>query len=412
MLKPKYLAIIFIAIAGTAALLCNQNDCTKTAKPIVVKDTITYISEIDTVLKQFDSLITADLDSTKTVGAAIAIVYKGKIDYLKCYGVKKSGRNDSVDQNTIFRLASVSKTMSGLLAGILNEENSIDLDEKVIEILPDFRLKTESNTQNLTVRQLLSHTSGLVPHAYDNLIEDGVPFSTIYSALHEVDISAKPGELYGYQNVIFSLLDTIVFTKTGKSFGELFKEKLFNPCKMDNASTSFTDYRQTKNKSYPHSKYYSAYKPMKLNDRYYNTLPAAGINASISDMANVINHILLEDTSVFKQGVLDTIFTPQVKTPLKRSYLRRWGKTDSKHYALGWRIIGYKNKTIAYHGGYVQGYRTEIALCRDENIGIVYLSNSPSKTAAIVVPTFLNLYFDFKTNQKLTAEISDSTEMY
>jgi beta-lactamase class C len=237
-----------------------------------------------------------------------------------------------------------------------------------------------------------------VPHAYDNLIEAKIDFKTIIDSMVNVDISAEPGHLYSYQNAIFSLIDTISSLKTSKKFNVLLNEKLFQPFNMRTATVGFKPFENNSNKAIPHIRIKDGFAPAKLNDRYYNTIPAAGINASISDMASFVQHLLRQES--FYKNLTDTILEPQVYTPLRRSYFRRWGKVDSRHYGLGWRIVGYKGNTIAYHGGFVRGYRAEVALCREANIGIVYLSNSPSLTASISVPTFLNLYFDSIEQQK------------
>ena len=75
---------------------------------------------------------------------------------------------------------------------------------------------------------------------------------------------------------------------------------------------------------------------------------------------------------------------------------RSWDKIDSKHYALGWRILQYKGKKIAQHSGYVQGYQAEIAICEEEEVGIAILSNSPNSYFSESVPKFLNLFFEHK----------------
>jgi beta-lactamase class C len=140
-----------------------------------------------------------------------------------------------------------------------------------------------------------------------------------------------------------------------------------------------------------------------MNDRYYNTSPAAGVNASISDMKNFLL-TLLSDTSKISSRVEEVIFTPQIRTNLSRGYFSQWQPVDSKEYGIGWRIVGYKGRKVAYHGGYVKGYRAEIALCKEENFGIVYLSNSPSLIAARSVPEFINRLFEFKDEQRLAAK--------
>ncbi len=350
-------------------------------------------AELRGILGQYDSLISNEVKESGTVGAAIAVVYKGQVAFMKCFGVRKAGEKGEVDQNTIFRLGSVSKTITGVLAGILSEEGVLDLDTRVKDVIPGFRLKSEESTELLTVRNLLSHTTGLVPHAYDLLVEDHVPFHIIMDSLRRVNISAPPGKLYGYQNVMFSLYDTLSEVTTSQDFGTLLSDHVFEPFGMYHASTGFSSFKNNPDKAYPHYRSRRGYRPLPLNDRYYNTLPAAGINASISDMAQFLR---VMQSRPDLGPVLDTVFSPQINSPLRWSYLRYWDHVDSKQYALGWRIIGYKGRKIAYHAGYVDGYKSEIALCKTEDIGIVYLTNSPNKVASVSVPEFLNLYFDLK----------------
>ena len=353
--------------------------------------------DIEEILTEYDSLISAEIKASGTVGAAVAVTYKNQVVLMKCFGVKKSGTKDSIDENTIFRLASVSKPISGVLAGMLAEEKIIGLDDKVTDYIPGLRLKNPTITDELTIRNLLSHTTGLAPHAYDDLVEQKVPFIQIMNQLYTANTSSLPGQLYAYQNVMFSLYDTIVASRTGKNYGDVLKEKLFIPFGMNDASTGFESFRNDDNKALPHS----GATPIKMNDRYYNTIPAAGVNASISDMKNFLLTLLADSTPALN-NVEEMIFTPQIQTDLTRGYFSQWNKVDSKEYGIGWRIVGYKGRKVAYHGGYVKGYRAEIALCKDEQVGIVYLSNSPSAIAAKSVPEFINRLFDFKDQQKLT----------
>ncbi len=357
-------------------------------------ETKTYTA-FDSLIFRYDSLITSEIDGSATVGAALAVIHKGDIAFMKCFGVKKQGENEPVNAHTVFRLASVSKTITGVLAGILAEEKAVGLDDRVVDYIPDFRLKDSLSTYGLTVRHLLSHTSGLVPHAYDNLVEAGLPMTAIMDSLFRVNISGAPGLLYGYQNVLFSLYDTIAALKTSKSFDQLLTEKLFIPFGMRNASAGYHPFSSNNNKAYPHIGYYGGkYRALPLNNRYYNTIPAAGINASIMDMARFLIALSDRESTHSIHRIADSVMTPQVVSPLRWHYLRKWDRVDSKHYGLGWRLIGYKGRNIAYHGGYVQGYRSEIALCREEEIGIAFLTNSPNRVGSMVVPSFLDMYFE------------------
>jgi beta-lactamase class C len=360
--------------------------------------------EIQGIIDEYDKVITEEIDNSGTVGSAIAIVYKDRISYLKCFGVRKAGEVRPVDENTIFRLASVSKTITGVLAGMLDCENIIKLDDKVGLYIPGFRLKSRECANELTLRNILSHTSGLIPHAYDNLVEEKVPLQHIIKVLDKVNISSKPGQLYSYQNVMFSLIDPVINARTSKSYSELVKEKVYIPFNMKNASTDFQSFKNSDNKAFPHVKRNGLYTPVRLNDRYYNTAPAAGVNASISDMANFML-ALLNTNNKHDSIIHQTVFTPQVVTPLSGGYLRHWNNVRSRHYGIGWRIIGCQGREVAYHGGYVQGYRAEIALCREEKAGIVYLSNSPDGVASKSIPLFLDLLFNFQDSKHILTSI-------
>lgn len=372
-----------------------------------IKDVIyNPVSEIENTLGKIDTFLVANLKESGTVGAAAVITYKGEIAYVKTWGKRKSGETEPVDKNTVFRLASVSKPITGVLAGILHEEKTINLEDKVSKYLPEVQLKDSLNTNNLKIKHLLSHTSGLIPHTYDLMVEDKVPLKTIIGKLKEVDISAPPGQLYAYQNVMYSIYDPVLQKITGESFSDVLQKKVFNPFHMYDASTGFNAFKRNDNKAFPHvNRGNNRYIPIKLNNRYYNTIPAAGINASISDLGNLLKVLSNSDSEIISDEVLQILFTPQIVSPLKRTYFRSWGKLGTKHYGVGWRIVNYKNRKVAYHGGYVTGYKAEIAVCPEEEIGIAILSNSPNQITARNMPYILNNLFEQK--EKIVQENSE-----
>lgn len=394
MKKATYiLAILPLTIVLFVFLYQTNTGATEPA-PIMPPSVEKVLTHEDSLVMHYDTLLTGLLDSAGTVGAAAVISINGEIAYMKPYGIKKAGSQDTVDPHTIFRLASVSKPVTGTLARILDNEGSLRLDDRVVDHLPGFMLKDTANTNNLTIRHLLSHTSGLVPHAYDNLVEAHVPLSEIMDSLFRVNISAPPGILYSYQNVMYSLYDTIAHLSTGKSFNQLLNEKIFDPLGMANASAGYKPFLENNNKALPHARTRRGYRNIRINDRYYSTNPAAGINASIFDMGKFLSALTGPDPHALGPFPVDSLFTPEVISPLRWIYLRQWDRVDSKHYGLGWRIIGYKGRQVAYHGGYVSGYRAEVAVCREEGIGIAFLTNSPGRVGSRVVPDFLDMWFE------------------
>jgi len=346
------------------------------------------------VFREFIQFLDGELDSSRTVGAAYTIVHRGEVVYTGTYGERNRESHQPVDEHTLFRLASVSKGFAGVLATLLEKDGVFSLDDRVVDHYPGFALKDSLNTEELTIRHLLSHTSGLVPYAFDNLVEAGQELHTIADRLNEVDISAPPGELYGYQNVMFSLLDPIARRSTGVPYGVLLQEKIFNPLGMVDASAGPVNLENNPNMAYPHVRTRSGYSPLDPRKGYYNVLPAAGVNASISDMGQWLLGLLGYKSQWMPDEVLDSIATPLIYTPLKWRYTRYWQPFRERHYSLGWRIYYYQGRQIIYHGGYIKGYRAEVAFCPSEDVGVAFLMNSPNSLASRFVPTFFDLFFE------------------
>jgi len=351
--------------------------------------------DLEQILSPFDSIISCDFEKSGSIGTAIVVTYKGRIAYMKCLGTRKEGENAPVDQHTVFRLASVSKSVTGVLATILDTEGSVSLEDKVVDYLPDFALKNPQYTEQLRIKNLLSQSTGVVPHAYDLMVEDQWPLEKIIPYLKDAAITAAPGQVYTYQNVLYSVYEPIIESKLHQDFQELMSEKVFKPFGMNDASLNFEAFYENSNKAYPHTPISrTRYCCLPLNDRYYNTAPAAGVNASITDLGNLLIG-LSHKPDIFPPQARQKAFTPQIHTPLKHRYFSSWGNdVHNKSYGIGWRIVDYKGQRIAYHGGYVKGYKAEIALCDEEDIGIAILSNSPNNISSKWIPTLFNMYFE------------------
>ena len=343
--------------------------------------------------KEFISFMDRELDSSQTVGAAYTIVHNGNVAYTGTYGEREYGNGQEVDSHTRFRLASVSKGFAGALACFLELDGAFSLDDRVADHYPGFALKDSASTADLTIRHLLSHTSGLVPYAYDNLVEADQKLNDIIARLDEVDVSAPPGELYGYQNVLFSMLDPIARRTTGVPYQVLLDEKIFKPLGMKDASAGPMDLDNNPNLAFPHVKTRAGYVSLNPHEGYYNVMPAAGVNASISDMEQWLLALLGQKPEMMPDTIITSLSTPVIYTPLKWRYTRYWKPFRERYYSLGWRIYNYQGRQIVYHGGYIRGYRAEIAFCAEENLGIAFLQNSPNGLASRCVPTFLDLYF-------------------
>lgn len=384
--------IFFLVFAFSTLDLGSVTDCSFELKSSAFV-TSPKPAGLDNLVSAFDEYIQNAIDSFKSPGAAVALVYKGEIILLKGYGVKNSGGSEKVDVHTAFRLGSVSKGFASILTGILVEEGNLSWDDKIQHYLTDFRMKDTSAASHMTIRNILSHTTGFPEHTYTDLLDNGYEFDKIKTALSNVPIIAKPGQVYGYQNVAYSLIGDVLFKASGKDYNNLLKDKIFRPLSMQDASTDFISFYYNSNTAMPHLRAGNTWKVKPKNNRYYSASPASGVNASASDMSKWLLALTGYYPEVIDNKTIEDVTECIIETPKKAVYRRHWRSLERTYYGLGWRIFNINGHDIIYHGGFVEGFRAEIAFDPDTKIGLAVLFNSNTPLASECVPHFVNSFF-------------------
>ncbi|MEI6411414.1 MAG: serine hydrolase domain-containing protein [Bacteroidota bacterium] len=341
------------------------------------------------LIGDYDQFFSSSMQSSKTPGAAVVIVKDGKIIFSKGYGVKTAASGDSVDVNTVFRIGSLSKGFAGVLTGMLVEQGKLTWDESVQKHYPAFTLKDPAQAKRMQIRHLLSQTTGLPYHAFTNLVEDGYSLQTIVNQYFpKAPISAPEGTFYSYQNAAFCVTEEVLRDITGKSYPELLSEMIFAPAGMRNASCTYAGMRDCPDKALPMAYTGNGWAALPLLPMYYNFAAAGGVNAGISDMGEWLKLLLGYKPELVSNATLDQVFAPVIKTSRERRIFPRWIGRDEASYAMGWRVLEHGGETIMYHGGYVNGYRGEIAFNRRDGIGICVLFNAHTSLCSEVVPAF------------------------
>jgi beta-lactamase class C len=333
-------------------------------------------------------------------GIAIAVIAGGKVKVLQAYGVKKVGSREFIDTETAFRLASCSKTIAGTTAGILVNEGILSWTTPVVSVLPNIQFSNPRYGNQISLRDILSQATGLPTHSGDNYIEDGLPFDTVVQKLKSVNFVCPPGKCYAYQNVSFSLFDGMVRNKTGKPYEQYVQEKLFNPLGMQTASFGLAGLKAHNNYALPHVATSKGWYTEKITENYYRMHPAAGANASITDMARWVLAQLGHNPDVLSPHVLNAVHDKVTKnTPSQSHYGAREGVTDT-HYGIGWRVFDYRgDKNFLHHGGYVLGFQSQMVFNKELQIGMVALSNS-NRMPTNIIFEFLDAYEDEKRGPK------------
>ncbi len=398
------LTLIFLTLSATkpeatsiskAALTTVLAESTK--RPVDKKEVQRYKQQQQELRVALNTYFKKAIAVGDIVGAGVSIVQGDSIVVSDGFGKRNSNTNDLVNGETVFRLGSLSKGFAGVLAAEVKHEGKLAWTDKVIDYLPEFRLGDNKNTDQITLANILSHTSGTPYHSFTNLVEAGLPLTTIAERFKEVVPISKPGMMYSYQNAMFALCGEIMRKATGQKINSLLSNRFFKPLEMCNTTTDYETLTHEGNVALPHSKRRSGWRTLKLSDKYYNAIAAGGISSNAHDMGRWMRFLLGHKPEVLDKSALEEAFNPFIEIAGHSKYYQRWPGHVRSYYGFGWRIHKFvedgatQEKTIWHHGGSVNSYRNEIALYPEADLGICVLLNSNSRLAAKVIPDLYNI---------------------
>ena len=171
----------------------------------------------------------AEINTLGVPGVAMAVVSSTDTLDLRTWGVRSAGEDAPVDADTLFRIASVSKTFAGAVTAKLVHDRKQSWDTPIVSILPQYSIGTQDSSREMTLRHVLSHSTGLMPHAYSNMLDSGVAYEKIQEKFREIPTVCPPGRCYGYQNVVFSLVSDVVEVSEHESYEQYVQEVVLAP---------------------------------------------------------------------------------------------------------------------------------------------------------------------------------------
>ncbi|WP_192022731.1 serine hydrolase domain-containing protein [Shewanella sp. WPAGA9] len=357
-------------------------------------------SDYITVADQFKQHFHQQLKQSKVPGGAFVIVEGNEVLSLSTFGKRKKGGKLNVNQDTVFRLASVSKTFAGTLASMLVNERKLSWQQPIVKYLPEFTLANKANAEKITLAHVIGQSTGLMPNSYDNLINANVKMDKIINKFSELTPMCSPGVCYGYQNVAFSFIETAIEQQSGMAYEDLLQQKIFSPLDMNTATVGYDAFMARENRAEPHVKTKSGFRKVTVKPNYYKLPSAAGVNASINDISKWLIANLGENPGVISNSVIRDVTTPGVRTT-KELRRRDWrAHLDNAHYGKGWRVYEFEGRPLIYHAGWVAGYVAEISYSPELNIGMAMLLNGESRVIAKLSSTFWKNAFEQANKNK------------
>lgn len=390
--------LLLVAVAGSYFMFADSNPKPIADEPVPEPESDEWVMDESTAsyLEEFERNFEEGLNDRGIPGGAVSIVKDGQVLFQKGFGVREMGAPGEVNEHTVFRLGSVSKGFASVLTGVFVEEGVVNWNGPVSTYLEEFKLNDPGQSGRVQIKHLLSHTSGLPRHAFTNLVEDGLSLDLIIPRLEHIPLISKEGTQLAYQNATYSAIEKVLERKTGTDFNTLLDERLFKPLAMNYSSISYDSIVTSENVALPHVFYSRSrgYVPVPISRKYYNAVSSGGINASASDMGKWLLLLTGNHPDVISKETLEDIYTPLAAINNRR-FSRHWDGVNRSQYGMGWRVLDNHGQKIVYHGGYVNGYRSEIAFAPDEGIGISILTNAGSSYPLTVIPGLFN---HFKTS--------------
>ncbi len=389
---PTDLKSITRLLCGCLCWTAAAQLCADSAAPLLVTKAPAAAPVFDRQLgRDFEKYFHTTLQAARIPGGAYVIVTPAAIAGLGTAGTTAVKNGQPVTANTVFRLASVSKTFAAELTALLVEQGKLSWQDPANRYSPDFRIN--GNTQRITLEDLLGQSTGIVGHAYDHLIEAGQPVEQILPKFAELRPVCAPSSCYTYQNVAFSLIEPAIQSVSQSSYADNLDTQIFTPLNMRTASVGLSALQSSEGYARPHRKRGSRWAEVPVLPTYYRITPAAGVNASILDMARWLQAQLGANPDVISDTVIDSVTAPRLSTKnaLRRKFWRDH-LTDA-HYGLGWRVYRWGEEELIYHGGWVSGFRADIAFSRQHKIGFALLLNAEDSTASQLTTAFWDMVF-------------------
>ncbi len=331
---------------------------------------------------ELDSYIDDALGLFEVPGAVVAVLQNGHVAYRGAFGVRGDRHPAPVDARTLFMVGSVTKSMTATMIGTLVDDGLLDWDAAVRTYLPDFELAVSEYSEEVTLRHLLSHTSGVSRADVTLFLGPQRPLQLL-DEVATFPVHAPPGQSYEYQNQLYALSGFVAASAVGapysnrglsQRFERLMHERLFAPAGMRQTTLDFEDALRSPNHAWPNE-----YSPLEGRvsavqpgyERFASNVPAAGgVWSTLDDMARYAVLQLSEGRNVYGRRVLS-------EAALRETHTAVLGDAQGG-YGLGWGVFNGPQGTIIQHNGGTAGFGCDVLLAPDADFGVVVLTNRAS----------------------------------
>lgn len=325
-----------------------------------------------------DRIVADAMTAWHTPGMAVAVVIDDKVILAKGYGIEEMGGTKPVMPDTLFEIASTTKAFTATAMAMLVDEKKLDWDDPVRKHLPWFRVADPNTDALVTLRDLVSHRSGIGRH--DELWDlTDMPRDELLRRV----ISAPPARPirtgYLYNNLMFVAAGEAVAAAAKTSWEDFIRTRLFTPLGMSHSRISFAEWNAADHASSHQWNGETQQASVRAFMNYDALAPAGTIKSSARDMAQWLRFQLaggvIDGKRLVSQAALDETHMPQLVLRRDAESRETSPETNVSSYAMGWNVMDYRGELLIAHAGALNGFRTQVALLPNRHAGVLAMTN-------------------------------------
>jgi CubicO group peptidase (beta-lactamase class C family) len=352
-----------------------------TAVPAAALDTAALDGHITRLMHDYD-----------VPGVSFAVVQNGQIAYTRGYGVRDVTTGAPVTPNTQFSVGSITKSFTALGVMLLVQQGKVKLDDPVTKYIPGFKLSDPAATAKVTVRHLLSHTTGMVRNDAAAL-DPSLTREDVVKLAATVPLHSRPGEKFAYTNMDTTIAGVLIQRVSDQTWEDFTREQIFTPLGMPTATMDVDQMRQVPDFAQPHEIDVLKGNQLAPFQSGRNTAPAGGINTSVAELARYVQFQVGDGTvngqQLLSPELMAEMHRPEVAAPELDSSLMAAMAAKAQGlpaptsliadtgYSLCWTTENFQGHRLLWHDGIVApGYTAMVTLVPETRGGVAILTNA------------------------------------
>lgn len=390
---PRVLrAAAVLALVGITATACTfgtgraepSASPSATANPNPAADALATVTaeQVDAAIADLPGSVEAAMDATGTPGIAVGVVYEGEVVYAEGFGVRDVDSGDPVDPETVFPLASVSKSLAATVVARAIDEGIVTWETPVADHLEGFALSDPYAGAHATIADMFAHRSGLYEHAGDELEEIGYDRAAVLERLRFIPLEPFRA-VYHYGNFDITAAGESVARAAGEEWADLSDSLLYQPLGMDSTSSRYADLETRENRALGHVERDGQWIVSPQQRQPDAQSPAGGASSNVTDMTTWLRVVLADGVHDGEQFVSHEALLPAVSPQIPRGLPADLGsRADFYGYGFNVGTTAGGLVDVNHSGAFALGAGTVVKMLPAADLGLVVLSNASANGVA------------------------------